>query len=335
MTPLRPAQAGGAQTFVADLAAELGRRGHDVRLYCAEGSDVPGVTLRTVAVDASIEEALVRPGGVTAERVPAVSRAFAAAFELVCEDGADAISQHGFDAEAIELAESLPALHTLHLGPEVPAVVAAVKASRAAFAVPSEAMAWAWRSAGIEPAILRNGSPDFDPGNVEVGGNAVIAGRISPEKGTIAAIEAARRAGLSPLVVGAVYNAEYQREVARLLGPGEQLPALRRELLWRVMARGAVTLMPIEWDEPFGLVAAESQIAGCPVVAYARGALPEVVEDGRGGVLVAPGDFEAFVSAIPRARALDRAEVRRSARRRLLIGASAERYERALAEVAR
>jgi glycosyltransferase involved in cell wall biosynthesis len=193
-----------------------------------------------------------------------------------------------------------------------------------------------WAAIGLEPEVLRNGSPDFDPGPVEVGSYAVIAGRISPEKGTAAAIRAARRAGLSPLVIGAVYDAEYhRREVLPLLGPGEILPVMRRELLWRVMARGAVTLMPIEWEEPFGLVAAESQIAGCPVVAYARGALPEVVEDGVGGILIAPGDFEGFVAAIPRAAALDRVQVRTRARRRLLIDVAAERYERALAEVAR
>jgi glycosyltransferase involved in cell wall biosynthesis len=263
-----------------------------------------------------------------------VARAFAAAFDLVRADGADVVSQHGFDAEAFELAAGLPVLHTLHLGPIAPAVVDAARGS--ACAVPSEAMRRDWAAAGVDAAVLRNGSPDFDPGRPEVGAYAVIAGRVSPEKGTAHAIRAAHRAGLSPLVVGAVYDAAYhEREVGPLLAPGELLPVLRRELLWRVMSRATVTLMPIEWDEPFGLVAAEAQIAGCPVVAYARGALAEVVDDGVGGLLVPPGDFEAFVAAIPRAAALDRARVRRSARDRLLIEGAAERYERALGAVAR
>lgn len=295
---------------------------------------MPGVEIRPVPVHASIELALVRPAGTTAERVPAVGRAFEAAFGLVRSDGADAVSQHGFDAEAIELAQGLPVLHTLHLGPVAPGVVAAARTARCA--VPSDAMRRAWLAAGVDALVLRNGSPDFEPGPLDVGAYALIAGRISPEKGTATAIRAAREAGLAPLVAGAVYDAAYhEREVAPLLRPGESLPVLRRELLWRVMARAAVTLMPIEWDEPFGLVAAEAQIAGCPVVAYARGALPEVVEDGVGGVLVPAGDFEGFVAAIPRAAALDRARVRAGARSRLLIGAAAERYERALKEVAR
>ncbi len=338
VTPLRPAQAGGAQAFVADLSAVLTRRGHDVTLFCAAGSDVPGVRLEQVPVEAEIEQALVRPAGTTRERVPAVERAFEAVFERVRAGSYDAVSQHGFDAEAIELAEGLPVLHTLHLGPVAPAVVRAVAAQAgAAFAVPSDACRRDWLAAGVNVGrVLRNGTPDFDPGPVDVEGYALLAGRISPEKGTVDGVRAARAAGLRPLVVGAVYDAAYnRREVAPLLRPDERLPVQSRDRLWRLMARAAVTLMPVLWEEPFGLVAAEAQVAGCPVVAYARGGLPEVVEDGVGGVLVAPGDFDAFVAAVGVARRLDRDAVRRSGRSRLLMDGSAAGYERALAEVAR
>ena len=336
MTPLRPAQAGGAQAFVADLSLELTARGHDVVLFCAAGSEVPGVALSEVAVAAEIEAALVRPAGTTAERVSAVERAFAEAFTRVHAGAFDVVSQHGFDAEAIELADGLPVLHTLHLGPVAPGVVRAASAADAPLAVPSVAMRDAWREAGVEAEmVLRNGVPDFDPGAAVPGDYALIAGRISPEKGTAEGIRAARAAGLRPLVIGSVYDLEYHRSaVAPLLGPGELLPVMRRELLGGVMARAAATLMPIEWDEPYGLVAAEAQVAGCPVVAYARGALPEVVESGVGGLLVPAGDFDGFVAAIGVARALDRAAVRRSGRERLLIGPSAAAYEAALAEVA-
>jgi glycosyltransferase involved in cell wall biosynthesis len=336
VTPLRPAQAGGAQAFVADLSSELTRRGHDLTLYCAAGSEVPSVRLSEVAVDAEIERALVRPAGTTAERVPAVERAFATVFERIRADGADAVSQHGFDAEAIELSEGLPVLHTLHLGPVAPAVARAAVSTHAPLAVPSEACRRDWLAAGVTvDLVLRNGTPDFDPGPLEVGEYAVVAGRISPEKGTATAIEAARAAGLRPLVIGAVYDTAYHHDrVAPLLQPGELLPVQPRERLWRIMARAAVTLMPIEWEEPFGLVAAEAQVAGCPVVAYARGALPEVVEAGVSGVLVPAGDFGAFVAAIAEARNFERTAVRRSGRERLLIGGSVDAYERALRQVA-
>src|SRR2546429_5792869 len=89
--------------------------------------------------------------------------------------------------------------------------------------------------------------------------------RVSPEKGTAEAVEAARRAGLEPLVVGTVYDRDYwAREVA--------VPVRRveRPELWRLMAGSAGTLMPGAWDEPFGVVAAEAQMAGCPGLGYPR-----------------------------------------------------------------
>jgi glycosyltransferase involved in cell wall biosynthesis len=75
-------------------------------------------------------------------------------------------------------------------------------------------------------------------------------------------------------------------------------------------------------------------MAGCPVAAFARGGLPEVVEDGVGGVLATPDDVGALAAAITACRDLDRGRVRASARRRLGLEAAVDRYEVALARVA-
>ena len=101
-----------------------------------------------------------------------------------------------------------------------------------------------------------------------------------------------------------------------------------------MMARAAVTLLPVGWDEAFGLVAAESQLAGCPVAGYRRGALPELVEEGVSGFLAPPDDEAALVDAATRARRLDRMRVHRSAKRRLSLERAAERYEGVLRELA-
>ncbi|HSR26718.1 MAG TPA: glycosyltransferase, partial [Candidatus Eisenbacteria bacterium] len=209
----------------------------------------------------------------------------------------------------------------------VPAVVTAARRSGARCATVSEAMRRAWSAAGLEDVgLLPNGVPAFPAPDVPVQARALVAGRVSPEKGTAAAVRAARRAGLEPLVVGTVYDRAYwQREVAQPVAPVD------RAELWRLMAGSAVTLMPVEWEEPFGMVAAEAQMAGCPVVGYRRGGLPEVVEEGVGGLLVEPGDLEALVAAVPTALALDRRLVRASALRRLAIDRAAAAYEDALA----
>ncbi|HEX6547306.1 MAG TPA: glycosyltransferase [Candidatus Dormibacteraeota bacterium] len=325
VTPLADAQLGGAQAFAADLARALQDRGCEVRLYCAEGSVVEGVDLRLVPTG-DLSAALVRPTG-HPEPLPGLRAAFRRCFEMLAEDGADAVSQHGFDAEAIEEAARLPVpvLHTLHLPPISPAVVAAARASRDRFATVSHAAGRLWREVGVEVTVILNGVPVFDPPAAEVEGWALVPGRVSPEKGVHIAIRAARAAGLEPLVVGAVYDVEYAR------AHGIQPRHLPRTELWALMARCAVTLMPVDWEEPFGLVAAESQVAGTPVVAFARGGLPEVI-DGGGGVLLAPGDERAFVEAIGAARALDRGVVRASAVARLDIRRAAAEYEQLLCD---
>jgi glycosyltransferase involved in cell wall biosynthesis len=64
------------------------------------------------------------------------------------------------------------------------------------------------------------------------------------------------------------------------------------------MARAAVVLCPARWDEPFGMVAAEAQACGTPVVAFDRGALGEVIVNERTGFLVAPDDNDAAADAV-------------------------------------
>ena len=328
VSPLREAQLGGAQAFLTDLARALAGRGHDVTVFGAEGSALAGVHLVTVPAPAGVEEALVRPaGGSPARATPGLRDAFAGLFDQVRAARLDAVSQHAFDAEALELAEGLPVLHTLHLPPLVPAVVDAARRVRDRLVTVSVAMRGAWAAAGVAGVrVIANGVPAFRPAPGPVGRRALIAGRVSPEKGTAVAIEAARRAGLEPLVVGGIYDRAYwERSV--------QVPvvAVERRRLWRLMAGSAVALMPVEWDEPFGLVAAEAQMAGCPVVGYRRGGLPEVVEQGVGGFLVSPGDLDALVAAVPAALALDRRRVRAGARRRLDVRTAAAAYEAALA----
>jgi glycosyltransferase involved in cell wall biosynthesis len=345
--PLQPAQPYGPHAFLLDLARELDARGHRVAVYCAAGSTIPGVRLREVPVDPilHLSRAVTAPMGAGADEGPAepaaevaaaARAAFARAYAAIDADGADVVSQHAFDAEALELAGAAPVLHTLHLAPILPPVVRAAAACRAPLAVVSQAARRDWEAAGVPIAhVLRNGVRAWDPGQPEVEPVALIAGRISPEKGTAVGIRAALHAGLRPRVIGEPYDRAYfEAEVVPLLERADLVPTLPREALWQEMARATVTLMPIAGEEQFGLVAAEAQMAGCPLVGYRRGALPEVVEEGVSGFLVEPGDEAALVEAIARARRLSRERVRASARRRLGLEAAVDAYEQVLGALA-
>src|SRR5260370_30561685 len=118
------------------------------------------------------------------------------------------MSQDGFDAPAFELAAAMPVLHTLHLPPIVTAVTrAAATVAPGRLATVSQACLAAWRAAGVDVGqVLPNGVPAVALPATPIERTALVAGRISPEKGVGHAIAAARSAGLPVRVAGAHHD---------------------------------------------------------------------------------------------------------------------------------
>jgi len=139
-------------------------------------------------------------------------------------------------------------------------------------------------------------------------------GRISPEKGIEAAIDIAAACGLTLRVaakVGEEDAAYHARVVApKLHGPGVDFIGEIDDAQKPGFLSGArALLVPIDWPEPFGLVMIEAMACGCPVIAFRRGSVPEVVEDGRTGFIV--DDVAGAVAAVGQLHRLDRAAIRR------------------------
>ena len=349
VTAIREPQQGGSQAFVSDLARGLTGRGHQVHVYAASGSEIPGVEVVDTGVDPeSLAGTLYRAFGAVEDAGASASAAFAAAYGAVGGRRYDVIHNHAFDAPAVALAaaQPVPVVHTLHLPPDR-AVAAALrealrKAGRGsrppAVATVSQFQAGAWRPVVPVDAVL----PPYPPTRAiawssAAGTGALFAGRLSPEKGAAEAIDVARAAGLPIDVYGDVYDAAYSREQIdpRRAGPGVTVhPAVPRVALWEIMARAAVVLCPSRWDEPFGLAAAEAQACGTPVVAFGRGGLREVIVDGVTGYLVPADDVAAFTAAVLRAPGLSRAACRRHAMRRLDLDVSLDAHERLYRRVA-
>jgi glycosyltransferase involved in cell wall biosynthesis len=318
VTAIREPQRGGSQAFVSDLARGLTGRGHDVHVYAASGSEIPGVEVIDTGIDPrSLAGTLYRASGssagpaVSADAAAAAEAAFTTAYMTVQVIQYDVIHNHAFDAPAVRLATALqaPVVHTVHLPPDQ-AVSAAlrqvVRSSRPpAVAAVSRTSASAWGRVVPVDAIL----PPYPPTRVipwsgTAGEGALFAGRLSPEKGAAEAIDIAREAELPIDVYGDVYDAAYSREQIdpRRGWPGVTVHrGVPRTSLWEAMARAAVVLCPSRWDEPFGLAAAEAQACGTPVVAFGRGALGEVIMDGVTGYLVPPDDVRAAAEAAAKA----------------------------------
>jgi len=352
VTAIREPQRGGSQAFVSDLARGLAGRGHDVHVYAAAGSEIPGVEVLDTGIDPrSLTGTLYRAFGAAAdergERGPAAAAAesaFTTAYSAVQLIRYDVIHNHAFDAPAIRLAAALtdPVVHSLHLPPDQ-AVAAALRqvaehVGRPAVATVSEFQASAWRRVIPVDAVLPPYPPtDVIPWAEAAGPGALFAGRLSPEKGVVEAIDIARAAGVPIDVYGDPYDPQYSREQIdpRRKWPGVAVhPGVPRTLLWEAMARAAVVLCPARWDEPFGLAAAEAQACGTPVVAFRRGGLSEVIMDGVTGFLVPPGDIRAAAEAVPKAAGISRPACREHAEHRLDLELSLDAHERLYRRVA-
>ncbi len=345
VSAIREPQRGGSQAFVSDLARGLVDRGHEVHLYAASGSEVPGVRVIDTGVDPrALAATLYRASGPAADGLAVAEAAFAALYATVREARYDVVHNHAFDAPAITLATRLraPVVHTLHLPPVVAIAHALRDAARSdrapTVAVVSACQASAWRDVVSVDAIL----PPLVPTRLirwspSGGDGAVFGGRLSPEKGATEAIEIAQAAGVRIDVYGDSYDVEYTRERIdpRRADQGVVVhPGVPRTALWEVMARAAVVLCPARWEEPFGMVAAEAQACGTPVVAFRRGALGEVIVDGSTGFLVAPDDINAAADAVTRTTELSRSECRDHAESHLDLELSLDAHEQVYRRVA-
>ncbi len=159
---------------------------------------------------------------------------------------------------------------------------------------------------GVDPAGL--------PYTAHAGDDLVVFGRVHPDKGTAAAITIAQQAGRRLVICGIVQDQEYFTDQVRPHIDGDRVvflgsvgPSQRAE----VLGSAAALLHPIDFDEPFGLSVVEAMACGTPVVAYRRGSMPEVIDEGVTGYLA--HDVESAVAAVAAAVALDRGAVRERA----------------------
>ena len=313
--PVREPFAGGLEAHTWSLAQGLKARGHDVTVFAAPGSD-PELGVRELAVRYPIISETARADvSMSPEWWLQEHHAYLSLMLELADADLDVVHNNSLHYLPVAMAASLaaPVVTTLHT-PPTPWLESAIQAPRSCpvtFAAVSAHTARAWRHVVPDATVVRNGIDVNRWRQGPGGGPAVWSGRVVPEKGAHLAVRAAALAGVPLRLAGPLLDTAYFEAMVRpyLGGAIEYVGHLRTDELVELVGQASASLVTPCWQEPYGLVVAESLACGTPVAGFGRGALPELV-DARHARLVAPDDVPALAAALLEAMELDRDVVR-------------------------
>jgi glycosyltransferase involved in cell wall biosynthesis len=329
-----PLRYGGTERVVATATEELVRRGHQVTLFAAAGSQTSARLVPTV------DRALWHQQPRTRDFTPYWAITLGEVWRHMQEF--DVIHSHlDYFAYPMARAGVRPVLTTLHGRLDLPDLQPLYRQFDDVPLVSiSNAQRWPVPHANWAATIYHGIELDEFTFTPHMGGYLAFLGRISPDKGLDTAIRVARRAGV-PLLIGArmplphTHDPEVRKDWEYWLDEVQPLLEGKKvELLGQLGGRdkdeflgnAAALLFPIRWPEPFGLVIAEALACGTPVLALRNGSVPELVQDGVTGFIRETED--ELVDAVRRIAELDRSRCRAEAERRFSPATMVDAYER-------
>lgn len=322
-----PFRYGGIELVVKLLTDELVRRGHEVTLF-ASGDSITKAKLysvhdRALRLDSSIDEPDIYHQMILAD----VYQDRYANFDIIH-------SHIGYAALPYSSLIKTPTVHTLHgaFSSDTSKIFRRFSEQRLisisqAQREPCPELNYVHTVYnGIDTAVYRFFCQPVQPAYL------AFVGRISPQKGAVEAIKIALATGLPLKMAGKidVVDADYYQEQVEPLIDGEQIQYLgeiSHEDKVKLLGEATVTLFPITWREPFGLVMIESMATGTPVIAMNLGSVPEVIADGKTGFICDSAD--KMIEMVPQATKLDRQTCREYVVSRFSVESMTDEYERA------
>lgn len=324
LTVVGPESVGGAEHILLQIDQGLVQRGHQSLVIARPESKISGSLIPTISID----------GPVSHDAWGAAHQAIRSAIsEAVRKYPVDLVHLHGVDFADYLPIEDIPVLVTLHLPLHwyKPSALEVNRPHTFFHCVSHSQRETFPQNLPMLPDIENGVSSElFRERGIRKGQFAAALGRICPEKGFELALSACRKTDTAMLLAGRVFPfREHQVYFAEKIAP--QLDGQRRYIgpvgmkgKCRLLSSAQCVIVPSVAPETSSLVAREALACGTPVVAFATGALPEVVRHGETGFLLR--DAGELPDAIGAARHLDSQKCRAEARRRFTPDRMVERY---------
>lgn len=163
----------------------------------------------------------------------------------------------------------------------------------------------------------------------------MYAGRIIPDKGAKEAVQVALKTGRRLIITGTIPVTEkwyFDEHIKPHLSDRIlYLGMIDKDQLTKYYQKAAALLIPIRWEEPFGLTMAEAMSCGTPVIAFLRGSVPEVVVDGKTGFIV--NSTAEMAEAVEKLGKINRQDCRRHVEQNFTLDRMVTGYETVLKEL--
>lgn len=291
---------GGTETWTYGFAEYLVKVGHDVTLFGAEGTKFSGTFVPICAHSDIADET----GALSKQRFAVFSiEEMLALIERINEFDLVHISYYSFHyfLPFSNLIKK-PIIETIHGSPmtDTDMEILFHKYQKPYFVFPTKSSADRWPKPKHSQIIYHGIKvEDFPLSKNKNRDYFFWMGRLVEQKGITEAIKFARETNSKLIIAGPKNELKYFDENVKPYLNDKIQYVGELDLVQKVkyLQNAQAFLMPIFWDEPFGLVMVEAMACGTPVVAYGRGSVPELIEDSQTGFVCSPNDFDCFKNA--------------------------------------
>ncbi|MDO8498314.1 MAG: glycosyltransferase family 4 protein [bacterium] len=336
MMTLPPKKYGGIERDVAELATELGKRGHEVTVFAAKGSKLDSLGVKIIE-----SSPFPTDKDRSQNRKWEINQALQVLslqnnFDIIHFHYEPIIFRYIIDKSDFNLLEyfTTPFLVSFHNQTYIEKHIEYYKSHKNLWKIPYTFVSRSHRkplSFLPHTSIVYNGIPietfEFNNNPKDY---LFFLGRITPEKGIVEAIQVAKLSGKKLIIaakVDAVDKEYYEKKVKPLIDEKQivYIGEVEHKQKVKLLRNALCLLFPIQWNEPFGIVMVEAMACGTPVIAFARGSVPEVIKDGETGYIV--NTTSEMVDAISKINTINRQQCRKWVEKLFNAKSMIDKYE--------